>query len=215
MVLTNNNATNRIGPTLTVSRVVHRLCPSMGFLCINAPGNVRHSLIGGTNFSFTPVRITNFRHGVSIRGLGEGTGTTVCLLGSNGHTGTVVGSFGPSLIVNANNCIDNPVILRTTGVNVGALVRRRGTFPKIAAGILSGGISEIVLAIPGTVRRLSYSRSGYMIANLPIEDNFSGTGVNGARTEGRLNVSSSMAILSANKDLNTNVLGRAVPRLLR
>lgn len=212
IVFTTNNANKRVGPTLTSTNRLEHHRPSTSVLFVNAGRRVRSGLMPTTNFTFGAVRVANFREGFSTGGVTGGVGALFLVVDSSERIGGVVGRFGPSIMMNFNKCIDNPIIEATYGLNMGATVRRRGTCPNIAGGTLTGAISGIVLAIGGTRRRLRYGGRP-MIAKLPMEGRVVRTSERFSHTG--LNISpSDVVMLSVNNDLNTGTVGRGVATLV-
>lgn len=211
VLFTANNATNRVGPTLTITSCVERGCPRARVLFVNATSRVRTHLIPGTNFSFGAVRVDNFHHSLSPSTVSRGVGAISRLVGSRDGDGGVVGGFSPSIYINFKKCISNPILRGTTTLNVPVYVRRRGTFPNVAGGTLTGGTSGIVVAITSTTKELRYGGRPVM-ANLPIENRVLHTGHSFTHT--RLNINSGPLILSFNNSLNTTPVGRTVFRVL-
>ncbi len=210
-MFTNNNATNRVGPTLTITSCVGSGRPSTRVFCVNAPSGLRTELMPRGGCTFCPVGITNFSEDLSIGKVMRGIGTIGLTMDSSTGTGGLLGRVGPSLIINANNCMDNPILGTTRSLGVGATVRRRGTFPNIAAGVLTPGTSHMVLTVNRTRGCLGLG-GGPVIANGPVHRRL--VGVSGRATHGVLGLSGEPLVLSFNNSLNTGRLGRTVTRLV-
>lgn len=211
MLLTNNNATKRVGPTLTVTKCVGGGEGSTRFLFVNGHNKVRRELIPRTNFRVGSVAVDKFGEDFSPGDVLRGIGAISEAFASSERTGGVVTRFGPSVYVKANKCISNPIVEATTGVNVPYVVRRRGTCPNVAGGVLTGDIGGMVLTIPSTGGCFSGGIS-FIVAKGPIERRVLATG--GRRSEGRLKLSGHPMILSFNKDLKTEGVGRTITSLI-
>lgn len=201
-MISNNKANKRVCPTLTLVRSLGRGSPATRVLCIKADEKLRSEVIPSTKVSFGAVRVRKFGHSLSLGGLGA-----VCLfLGDIRSSGGVVGAFGPSIIIKANNCIYNSILCTTTEVGVPAIVRRRGDVTNIAGGFLKRFISGVYVYFSRTGSSFPRGR-GVIFAKGPQTRRIIGVG--GSSQLGRFNLSpSGEAILVFKNSHKTEEVGR-------
>lgn len=203
-MLSNKKANKRVCPTLTLVGQVGRGCPSDRFLCMKASHNLRDAVMPGTNITFGSIGVRKLHQDLSLRGLGA-----ICLVvGDVSSSGGVVGTFRPSIIVKANNCIYTPILCTTSGLNVPAVVRRRGSITKIAGGFLDQIISHVYVYFRSTHDSFSTCPSGVIFAKGPQTRRM--TSLGRYTSLGRCKLGGNIpAILVFKNDQKTGGLGRS------